>query len=49
MDGIVYYVDDYQNVYRTEDILNEKSNPQVIAKYQILSGGKYTIREFYSS
>lgn len=46
MDGIVYYVDEYQNVYRTEDILNEKANPQIIAKYQILSGGRYTIREF---
>jgi len=49
MDGIVYYVDDYQNVYRTEDILNEITNPQVIAKYHILSGGKYTISRFYSS
>jgi hypothetical protein len=46
IDGIVYYIDEYQNVYRTEDILNEKTNPQIIAKYQVLSGGRYTIREF---
>jgi hypothetical protein len=46
MDGIVYYVDDFQNVYRTEDILNEKDNPQIIAKYQIMTGGRYMIREF---
>lgn len=45
MEGIVYYVDDFQNVYRTEDILNEKENPQVVAKYQQLAGGRYLIKE----
>ena len=45
MEGIVYYVDDFQNVYRTEDILNEKENPQVVAKYEQLAGGRYLIRE----
>jgi len=45
MEGIVYYVDDFQNVYRTEDILNEKENPQVVAKYEQLQGGRYLIRE----
>ena len=46
MDGIVYYVDNFQNVYRTEDILNEKENPQIIARYEIQNGGRYMIREF---
>jgi hypothetical protein len=45
MEGIVYYVDDFQNVYRTEDILNEKENPQVVAKYEQLAGGRYLIRD----
>lgn len=45
MEGIVYYVDEYQNVYRTEDILNEKENPRVVAKYEQLAGGRYLIRE----
>jgi hypothetical protein len=45
MEGIVYYVDEFQNVYRTEDILNEKENPQVVAKYEQLAGGRYLIRE----
>jgi len=45
MEGIVYYVDDFQNVYRTEDILNEKENPKVVAKYNILPGGRFVIRE----
>ena len=30
--GIVYYIDNLNNVYRTEDILEGKTNPEVIAK-----------------
>jgi hypothetical protein len=45
MEGIVYYVDDFQNIYRTEDILNEKENPHVVAKYEQLAGGRYLIKE----
>lgn len=33
MNGIVYYVDEYNNVYKTEDILNEKENPEIISKW----------------
>ena len=44
MEGIVYYVDDFKNVYRTEDILNEKDNPQIVAKYEQLANGRYIIR-----
>jgi hypothetical protein len=46
MDGIVYYVDEFQNVYRTEDILNEVENPKIIAHYQLMNGTRYMIREF---
>lgn len=43
--GIVYYIDKYNNVYRTEDILSEKGNPQIIAKCVKTPTG-YSIPEF---
>lgn len=43
--GIVYYIDKYSNVYNTEDILSEKPNPRIIAKY-VKDDNKYTIPEF---
>jgi hypothetical protein len=30
--GILYYVDAFQNVYRTEDILESRENPRIIGK-----------------
>jgi hypothetical protein len=32
VNGIVYYIDKFMNVYKTEDILSGKTNPAVIAK-----------------
>ena len=46
INGIVYYIDQYQNVYKTEDVLNEKENPQIIAKWEKNAAGRYTIPEF---
>jgi hypothetical protein len=43
--GIVYYVDDFTNVYKTEDVLENKENPQIVAHY-VKSGNEYTIPEF---
>ena len=43
--GIVYYIDKYSNVYKTEDILLAKENPRIIAKYA-KRGDEYTIPEF---
>ena len=43
--GIVYYVDKYNNVYKTEDILQGINNPSIIAKC-VVSGNQYTIPEF---
>jgi hypothetical protein len=40
--GIVYYIDSFKNVYRTEDILKGKSNPEIIAKCNY-ENGRYTI------
>lgn len=31
--GIIYYVDNVENIYKMEDILQEKENPLVIGKY----------------
>ena len=32
--GIVYYIDNIKNVYNTEDIMNNISDPQIIATYE---------------
>jgi hypothetical protein len=31
--GIVYYIDAFNNVYQAEDIVSNKLNPKIIAKY----------------
>jgi len=43
--GIVYYIDKYNNVYKTEDILQGKQNPQIIAKC-IRQNNSFSIPEF---
>lgn len=40
--GLVYYIDDSNNVYNTEDVISDKQNPSVIAKY-VVTDNKYTI------
>lgn len=43
--GIIYYIDNNNNVYKIEDIMQSKQNPEVIAKY-IRVGETYMIPEF---
>jgi hypothetical protein len=43
--GIVYYIDKAYNVYQAEDIIINKLNPKIIAKY-IKNGDAYSIPEF---
>ena len=43
--GIIYYIDDANNVYHPQDVLNNTVNPKIIAKYE-LTGDIYTIPEF---
>ena len=43
--GIVYYIDKDENVYQAEDIVSNKLNPVVIAKY-MFDGTKYSIPEY---
>jgi hypothetical protein len=43
--GIIYYIDKSNNVYQAEDIISNKVNPKIIAKY-VKEGEKYSIPEF---
>jgi hypothetical protein len=43
--GIIYYIDNIGNVYQAEDIVVNKMNPKIIAKY-IKNDEIYTIPEF---
>jgi hypothetical protein len=43
--GIIYYIDKSNNVYQAEDIISNKINPNVIAKY-IKDGENYSIPSF---
>jgi hypothetical protein len=43
--GIIYYIDNNSNVYQTEDIIQNKSNPKIIANY-VLNNDVYSIPEF---
>ena len=42
INGILYYIDNYNNVYKSEEIISNKVNPNIIAKYK-LEEGVYTI------
>lgn len=43
--GIIYYIDKNGNVYQAEEIILNKINPKIIAKY-IKNGDHYSIPEF---
>ena len=43
--GIIYYIDNMDNVYQAEDIVGNKMNPKIIAKYT-KTGEAYHIPEF---
>jgi hypothetical protein len=36
--GIVYYIDATNNVYKSEDIMSNKTPPRVIAQYKVVDG-----------
>jgi hypothetical protein len=43
--GIIYYIDKNNNVYKAEDIIVNKLNPKIIAKY-VKNADVYSIPEF---
>ena len=44
--GINYYIDDKHNVYKPEDILTNKANPAIIAKWVKVTDDIYSIPQF---
>lgn len=47
--GIIYYIDEYNNVYDTEDIVENIINPRIIAKCEKINDtGEYSITNFYN-
>lgn len=44
--GINYYIDSYNNVYRAEDIVENKTSPAIIAKWKVDDKGAYSIPAF---
>jgi len=46
INGIHYYIDNNENVYKTEDILENKPNPTVITQY-VKQNDKYTIPTYF--
>ena len=47
VNGIIYYMDNYNNVYKMEDIMRQIENPTIIGKYN-LENGIYKIEMFNS-
>jgi len=44
--GINYYIDANNNVYQPEDIISNKKNPSIIAKWKLMDDGNYSIPQF---
>ena len=44
--GIIYYIDDTCNVYDPRDVIENKINPKIIAKYQRI-GNNYSIPSMF--
>ena len=44
--GIVYYIDVSGNVYNTEDIVANRENARIIARWEKTDCGEYRIPEF---
>lgn len=42
INGIIYYIDNNNNIYKTEDIMANITNPNIIAKYKIDNDGIYS-------
>ena len=38
INGIIYYMDKYSNVYSMEDIMMKNANPKIIGSYELVNG-----------
>jgi hypothetical protein len=45
--GIIYYIDKNNNVYKAEDVITDKVNPKIIAKYS--KNGEYNFHRSNTS
>tara|TARA_B100001093_G_scaffold251295_1_gene240695 strand:+ start:1455 stop:1958 length:504 start_codon:yes stop_codon:yes gene_type:complete len=36
INGIIYYIDKFNNIYKTQDVLSNKVNPNIFAKYIVI-------------
>ena len=43
INGIYYYIDDNNNVYKNEDIMSNKESPDIIASWVKTATGEYSI------
>lgn len=43
INGIIYYMDKYNNIYSMEDIMMKKTNPGIVGSYELING-VYNIR-----
>lgn len=43
INGILYYIDKFSNVYKTDDIVNNKIHPDIYAKYNIDTNNNYSL------
>ena len=46
--GIVYYIDKNNNIYKMEDIISNKSIPQIIGKYEKVDN-TYKVVEYFGA
>jgi hypothetical protein len=46
--GIIYHIDDNNNVYDTNDIMENKVSPPIIAKWEKDENGKITIPQLFN-
>lgn len=46
--GIIYYIDKYHHIYKMEDIVSNKTVPQIVGKYEKV-GDQYKIVNYYGN
>ena len=44
INGIIYYIDNYNNIYKTEDIMSNKNSPSIFGKYYIEDNKYFLIK-----
>ena len=45
--GIMYYLDNNNNIYNTEDVMSNRDNPKIIAKWRKNMLGGYFLQIYF--